>query len=202
MKKLIIVMLFILGLSVLKAKAIDSDVAGIQNTLYSVPVEVAPGQLSLSISMKNRVSITGFQVDIELPAGLAFVQEDGYYVADLSFDRGVNLKTHVFNAELQEDGTLRLLCYSNTNKLFNGDDGKVATFTISIPEQVEKSMPIKLKNMVLTDASGVTIEPSEVVFTLTSNVGDTPDLKYDVNGDGKVDIADLTSLVNYLLNLE
>lgn len=195
-----VILFFSLGCMTPKAEAADTDVSTIDNTVYCESQQAAPGQsLSLSLRMKNDKNTSGFQVDIVLPEGFEFEMENGFYVVDLSAARKVSTRTHTIEAELQDDGSLRVLCYSTKSWLFDGNDGEVATVGIKVTENAPAgASTIQLKEMVLTDEKGVTIEASDVFFTV--NLPEEESLEdYDLDGDGHVNIADVTKLVNYIL---
>lgn len=197
MKRALLIITLGLGLGCLtpKAEAADTDVTKLDNTIYSTAREVTAGEtVTLSLSMKNKMLTTGYQVDIELPEGIDFAQEGGYYEAYLSLKRLDTKKSHVFSAEMQGDGTLRLLCYSSKNIAFKGNDGEVATVDVTVADDAPLGpQTVILKAIVLTDDKGSTSKSVDVSFTLTVT---SP---YDLDHDGHVNSTDVGILVNYIL---
>lgn len=183
-----------------KAKAADTDVTKLDNTIYCESQDVTAGEtVTLSLSMKNDKVITGYQVDIELPEGYEFVTEYGFYVADISTARKVSTRTHSFDAEMQDDGSLRILCYSSKNFPFSGSDGEVATFAVRVTENAPAgASTVRLKNIIMTESSGVVTKSPEVTFSLTLPEEESLE-DYDLDKDGHVNIADVTKLVNFIL---
>lgn len=202
MKKFLFTISLFLGLGLLMPKAeaaTDTDISGLDNTIYVTSVDAKPGdELTLSIQMKNAIEVTGFQIDIELPEGLSIVMYDEYAEADISAARLTSTRSHMFGAEFQEDGSLRLLCYSNKNVLFLGNSGEIATVKVKVDDNASGLLSIHLKEIVLTDATGKTLEADDVYFSVKLPTEESLE-DYDLNKDGHVNIADVTSLVNFIL---
>lgn len=197
----LLTLLLSLGSSALWAESGDTDISALANTPYSQPRDVkAAEQVTLSLAIKNEMIISGFQLDVELPQGFSFVKDGRYYVADLSTERDVSSRTHTFSTQLQDDGSLRILCYSGRNYPFNGNDGEVATLAIDVAATAPMGpSPILLKNIVLTDDQGKTIKPTEVTFSLTVTDVAMPE-ELDLSGDGDVTKEDVSLLVNDILS--
>lgn len=204
MKKLLyaITLLLSLGLACAQAEAAtDTDISRVANTIYVKSVEANPGdEVTLSIQMKNTITVTGYQVDIVLPEGLSFVTNGGYAEAYLSAKRLASTRSHTFDAEFQADGALRLLCYSSKNITFSGNDGEVATVQIKVADKASGNKSVQLKGIVLTDSQGKTVEATDVYFSVNVAGGAKYDSKYDINEDGKIDVQDVTFLVDYILD--
>lgn len=204
MKRILLFTLLIFSLGTFCAKAGgDTDITSIANTLYIESLTTDAGaEVTLSLKMKNSLAFVGFQCDVLLPNGMTFqADEDGFSFAELSTARTTSRKTDYFNSSFpnQDLQKIRILCSSSKKYEFSGNDGEVAI----IPMVVSGSMaggtyPITISNIVLTDAMGKTVEAADVQFSITVNGAEDP-AKYDLNGDGKVDITDVTKLVNYIL---
>lgn len=203
MKKLLyaITLLLSLGLACAQAEAAtDTDISRVNNTIYVESVEANSGDVvTLSVQMKNITIVTGYQVDIVLPEGLSFVTTDGYAEASLSAERLASTRSHTFDAEFQEDGSLRLLCYSSKNVTFSGNTGEVATVQIKVAGNASGQKSVQLTGIVLTDSQGKTVEAADVYFSVNVTGGGNYNSKYDINEDGKVDVQDVTMLVDYIL---
>ena len=162
-----------------------TDIAQLDDCFYIEPIAAAPGkQKVLSIRMKNKAEVAGFQFDLRLPEGITFAKdEDGLAMAELSEERTTSKKTSSFSSEIFEDGTLRVLCGTtnanpNTGFLytFEGNDGEVARITINIPDDYpEGDYPLYFSNAVTKDADpdGVKVEIGtvECVLTIDKNAG-------------------------------
>lgn len=175
----------------------STDISQYEDILYVENAEAATGRTAtLSIQLNNVKSLTGFQGDIVLPDGCSFVfDEYGYAEAELTEVR-TNSKIMSFDTQVQEDGSLRLLAYSSKSIAFTGNEGEVATVTIEVDSELEDGeYLIQLKNIVLTEASGKTIEIDKVVTTLTV-------FSYmlgDANGDRKINVGDLAATASHIL---
>lgn len=203
MKKILLFTLLFFSLGIFGAKAEDTNISSIANTLYIESLTADAGaEVSLSLKMKNTTSLVGFQCEIILPEGITFqTDEDGFGLAELSTARTTSRRTDYFNTSFPDFDLqhLRILCSSSKKYAFSGNDGEVAIVPITIaPTMTSGTYPIKISGIVLTDALGKTIEATDVFFSITVNGVENPD-KYDLNGDGEVSIADVTELVNYIL---
>lgn len=203
MKNLFLTIALFLGLGLSCPQAVaatDTDISSVGNTIYVTATEAKPGaEITLSVKMKNAITVTGYQVDILLPEGLSFVTSEGYADASISAERLATTRSHTFDAEFQTDGALRLLCYSSKNTPFSNNDGEVAVVKIKVGDNVADLLSVRLKEIVLTEASGKTVEASDVYFSVKVSA-ENYDSNYDVNKDGKIDVQDVTSLVDYILN--
>lgn len=199
MSRILISTLISLCLS-LTAMAGVTDISTLSNAIYAEPVTTGAGtQITLSVKMKNAVPTTGFQVDLVLPQGVTVpTDEDGYYDIYLSTERTTSRKTDYFSSALQSDGSIRIMANSTRSNTIEGTDGEVCTIQLQIaPDLANGSYPISFKNIVLTDANSQTTKVALIETAL--NIGRDP---YDLNGDGKVDVQDVTFLVNHILTLD
>lgn len=206
MKKKLLLSLLSVSLGVICAKA-ETHFDDPNNILYFENVKgPAGGQIKLSINLRNTEDITSYQTEIYLPEGITAdyqVNDKGKIrIASISQERG-DAADFTFSSSFPEEGSynrVNVLCYSTDGTTFYGNEGEVATLTLNVdPSVAVGDYTITYKNVVVSNNKDTYRQSND----LTSIVSiEEADLKYDVNGDGKVDIADLTSLVNYLLNLE
>lgn len=179
----------------------NSDIANFENAIYIENTEVSKGgQATLSVKMKNTTSVQGYQFDIYLPSGMSFAKDaDGLYEASLSTERTTAKKTNSFDSELQKDGALRVICYSTTGYGFEGNDGEVATIIINVDDTVaDGSYPLIIRNASMSDVNNVSYSNDYFKSSITVSSYKLG----DANGDGKIDIADITMTSNYILNRE
>jgi hypothetical protein len=149
----------------------------------------------IPVSMQNESEITAFQTDIYLPEGFEFVQENGDYAVSLSDRKG---RDHVIMANLAPDGALRVASYSPTLKAFKNNEGELFYFSVKVPEDVNDTYPIWLRNTILT----TTDEDELYVLDALSNVtvSDHILIMGDVNADGIVTVTDVVETARYILN--
>lgn len=152
----------------------------------------AGSTLTGNVDLTNpTIAACAYQCDVVLPAGTSVVEG-----TLLTADR---CPGHVMASRLREDGTYRILCYSLTNALIEGQSGTVATFDVAIADNLaDGSYTFTVQNTVIADANGLskddaTGQNSNLVIGEGGATG-------DMNGDGKVNAVDLGILINYILS--
>ena len=98
----------------------------------------------LSINLTNDVVFTGFQADLYLPNGLEVVQEDGDYIFELTGRKGSD---HSISTERQDNGAIRLLCYSLKLKEFSGTSGALVKFSVKASDDFRGDFQINIKDI-------------------------------------------------------
>ena len=98
----------------------------------------------LSINLTNDVAFTGFQADLYLPNGLEVVQEDGDYIFYLTDRKGSD---HSISTERQDNGVIRLLCYSLKLKEFSGTSGALVKFSVKASDDFRGDFQINIKDI-------------------------------------------------------
>ena len=98
----------------------------------------------LSINLTNDVAFTGFQADLYLPNGLEVVQEDGDYIFELTGRKGSD---HSISTERQDNGVIRLLCYSLKLKEFSGTSGALVKFSVKASDDFRGDFQINIKDI-------------------------------------------------------
>ena len=107
-----------------------------------------------------------------------------------------NNRRHNVGSKIQDDGSLRIICYSSQNSVFSGNDGVV----LNLPLEVAESMPsgrcqLELSNIRLASPS----LQEFVVPQIKTSIDIRNWTVGDVNGDNVVDIIDLTALVSLIV---
>jgi hypothetical protein len=128
------------------------------NAIYIEPINVCVGlEQTLSVKMKNSNPVAGFEFSLLLPEGITVTG------ASLSNERTTSAKTSSFSHAVLDDGTVKVLCGTmtqnpETGKLytFDGNDGEVATITISVdPNMAQGNYSAIVTNAKLADADAV-----------------------------------------------
>jgi len=144
-----------------------------ENYIYIQPATASQGgEEQLSICMKNSAAIRAFQFDLYLPDGVtAKVNQKGRIVCSLSTGRLEDDDEHTLVATIQDDGSVRFLCGSLNEECFNGNDGEVATLTVTVADDMPiGTYPIILKEMVLNETNySIHYDTDEVVSSITIN---------------------------------
>ena len=139
MKKLnyLLTLLALIIISNLSAKA--------ENRFYIDDFTIYTGETKeLSINLTNDVAFTGFQADLYLPNGLEVVQEDGDYIFELTGRKGSD---HSISTERQDNGAIRLLCYSLKLKEFSGTNGALVKFSVKASDDFRGDFQINIKDI-------------------------------------------------------
>ena len=164
---------------------------------YIEDFSINPGETkSVEILLDNEVEYSAFQADLYLPAGLSVAQDAGDYLIDLTSRKG---RDHTISSKLLADGGIRIMSYSTSLKVYSGNSGALVSMSITADEAFTAPITISLNNILFTTPLGeevaFTNETCEVTLPAVVKPG-------DVNGDGAVNIADVTELIDYLLNSE
>lgn len=162
---------------------------------YIENFSINPGETkTVSIMLDNEVSYTAFQANLFLPVGLSVVQEDGYYLIDLTERKG---RDHTISSKQNPDGSIFIMSYSMGVKAYSGNNGALVTMTIAADDGFTAPASISLRNILFTTQNGEEVafadETCNVSFPVTVVPG-------DVNGDGNITITDVTVLIDYLLS--
>lgn len=176
MKTLKLLML-LFSIGILGAYAEDTDISKVDNTLYIENVTVEKGtEVTLSLKMKNNLSITGFQCNLFFPEGITVQKdEDDYPLVELSTERTTARNTNIFEAVEQADGSMMILASSTKSKSFTGTDGEVATITLKIGSDISSgNHTASIKGIALSDVTGVSHETSDVNYTITVKADEEP----------------------------
>lgn len=132
-----------------EAEAIESDYI-----IYSNDFEgVAGKQATLCLNMKNTLPVTLWQADLVLPEGVSIATDEfGDPMVSITGGRTTEAR-HTIATNTLPDGSIRILCSSNSNKTFTGIDGEVATITLNIDKDIKLgSYPVALKNILIVEA--------------------------------------------------
>lgn len=172
-----------------------TNIYGFGNDSFSIPDETSfhGDTIVIPVSMQNESTITAFQTDVYLPEGFELIKLDDEYQVSLSDRKG---RDHVIMVNDAADGALRVLSYSPTLKSFKNNEGELFYITVKVPEGINGTYPIWLRNTILTS----TDEEELYAIDALSNVSVTNIIEGDVNNDGTVTIADVVATARYILN--
>ncbi len=160
-----------------------TDLSGLTDAIYVEPVTASPGtQQVLSVKMKNATEVAGYEFSLQLPEGITVATDgDDMLMAELSTERTTATRTNYFDASLQTDGTLKVLCGTSrenpsTGKLytFSGNDGEVARITVNVASNVAAGdYAVLIKDALISDPDAVkTTLQSVIESTLTVEESD------------------------------
>ena len=152
------------------------------------------GQSALFIAMDNVEQIVGFQFDLQLPEGVTVAANaNGMYAASLT-NRNAD---HSLSVSKVGDNLYRFVSVSMNNSSYSGTEGALLNVKLKIGESVAVgSYEVKVKDTELTTADKTVINSIEGTATLTVQDAEPG----DVNGDMKVSVTDVSSIIGHILN--
>ena len=105
-------------------------------------------------------------------------------------------RDHNLAAQLQQDGSRRLVSYSPKINAYKGNSGALVNFCITASDDFAGTGTIVLHKTLFTTVSGSEVSFADETCTVT---GPTAFMMGDVDGDGSITIADVTALIDMLL---
>ena len=166
--------------------------------LYAENVDANPGStVSMPVNLRNNEEIQGIQFDLILPEGVSVPKSGRKFNVTVNEDRAYGFSIDG-NRLKDEDGNdtnmWRFTCYGTEG--VTGNSGELMNIALSIAsEMADGAYIIDICNVVLSTTDNLTVRPAECSVTLSVTSGK----KGDVNGDGEVNITDVTSIINYIL---
>lgn len=161
------------------------------STYYSNQVslsgsEQSNGQYALTIGVNNALPLVALQADLHWIPGMITKTED----INLS-DRAGN---HQIALTHTSANTYRLFIYSTTNQQIAAGEGALVTLLYNKVDPSIKYIgsTITVDNIILSTPDGKNQSSSSVAATVANKRG-------DVNGDGIITVADVTAVVDILL---
>ena len=162
-------------------------------------VTLMPGETKqVAICLNNPQKMyAAFQFDLVLPEGISIAKnEKGKLMASLDEDRKDD---HTLNVSDRGNGVYRLMTFSMSNADFYGTEGALVYVTLQADANIGTgAKTATVTSQVFTESDGIQSKWENVSFTIT--VGPAF-LVGDVTGDGYLTAADVTALVNYILEL-
>ena len=175
-----------------------TDITTLSDAIYNDATTVVSGTESvLAVNMKNESAVTMLQFDITLPEGVSIaVDESNKAKIELTSRKNTD---HSVESNFRENTYYTVLVKSALNKYLSGNDGAIVNITLNVDDTVEPgSYVIKYDNIVFNtkvNSQNTAVE----VGTIYSALEVTDVAMGDVNGDGKVNITDSSTLISYLL---
>ena len=176
--------------------ALAVAVAAAADRFYIEDFAVSPGNtFVVELQLDNEMSYTAFQADLYLPEGLTVNSDTERYGFALT-DRKAD---HVLSVSLLPDGGYRLLSYSVTLGAYHDHKGPLLTVPVTVDMDFTVPTVIWLRRNLFTTTAGreIHFDDQSCSVSLEPVV-----LIGDVNEDGKVDITDLTTLIDFILGHE
>ena len=184
--------------------SVEGDYHGVPyiEPLY-LTADKAGEEITLSVVLNGPGNATAFQFDIYLPEGMEVTFDDDGYEDILLSTQRTNERKHTFETQQMQDGAWRVLCYSNNNYTFEGNEGEVCTINVrTSANMANNGLPIVFKNLTTTlvNEEGGTEQVQRDQLTTYVNffTPEYPEMG-DANNDGQVNVTDITTLVSYIM---
>lgn len=167
------------GAKAMRSKAVSRAAAN-EATLSILPFTISQGNSkTVTLDMTNPgCEVTAFQCDVYLPEGLTIDKtKKGKY--NISFDADTertDASCHTLSAALQDDGSVKFLCYSVDKDPFEGNNGAIVDIPLTAAaSMVDGEYDIRIENIIITCTDKSEIKPSAVTTKVT--VGNPTSLK-------------------------
>lgn len=184
MKKILLATLVLCSFC-MQGTAQETDITTIENVMYIDPIAAETGQvIALPVKMKNAVEAEGFQFNLTLPKGMAFVTEkngEANPVVALSGQRGIS----VFNlfSSIRQNGSLSVVAGSVSGQAVAGNDGEVCTVMVHVTEDMAAGdYELVLKNIAISDSQARSYNTALVRCTIS--VTDQTGIRAMVDDEG------------------
>jgi len=152
-------------------------------------------KVALPISLTNTQEIVGFQLNLHLPDGVS-VAEDEEGEPLVTFSERTTDEQHFVATYKLASGAIRVVCSSDQNKVFAGNEGVVFSLMLNTDaDMAVDDYEVSVSDIVLSDKRSKTYEPNDVTTTLTITV------LGDVNGDKSVNVGDIMAIINYMAGM-
>lgn len=163
------------------------------NVMYCDDIGAVPtAKVTLPIRMKNEDAIQGFEFKLVLPTGTSVVEKNGKPYATLSarFSSAEGLECVYLN-----DNTYQFV-FTSASRI-EGSSGIVVKVPLAVSSNMaEGTYEVKIKDVEMVQyATSAQIHHGDRTSKLTINKL----LLGDVNGDGRISVADAISIINYVL---
>ena len=161
---------------------------GYSNRLYLQDAEAEAGQtITVPVYLENAGAATGIQFDVYLPSG--------FEVTDAT--AGERLSSNAMVMKNAYSGYTRVMIMTMSGNVVDAvGEGVICNLSVKVPSAASGEYELSTQNSVIAvNGSNITMNASSAVITVTG--GSQPG---DVNGDGNVNISDVTALIDILLN--
>lgn len=159
--------------------------ASAEELYLSVPKNVQAGQeFVLSIAFENeQTNYCAFLMDIQVSDAISFVQElneDGKLTCAVTLNADRKQSDHQLSWNLIGSNTLRIVCFSSTNKTFKDNSGEIVSLKLKMADQAEAIASVCIKNPYFTNTDEEDVYLDECCQELTDKVADAVDFGLSV----------------------
>lgn len=183
-----------------KVSVNEKAISSFDNIIYfNTTTGIVGSTVTLPLMMDNKDNITAIQFDMAMPNGMEVLMKEDKSAYDIQFNAEysrTNNSSHTISSGLQEDKSVRVLCFSVGLDSFLGNSGAILDIPLSIAENMKAGKYyIELKNIVLTNKDGekYSVDSYSTMINIATAVPG------DVNADGAIDVVDVVAIANYIL---
>lgn len=164
-----------------------------QIELSGMPVDGQPNQYALTVSMQNSLPVVAMQFDLHWIPAMAPVQE--------ALSLSARASGHQAEVTKLTDDSYRVYVYSMNNNPIALGNGPVVTIIYNkVDEQAAyEHTTVTADQIILSTVEGRNCASSS---TATWDVLKLSGLLGDANNDGQITVADVTCVINYLLEFD
>lgn len=166
--------------------------------LHVAAFTIAPGEtMTVPVELQNPDdSYIMLEFWMQLPEGVSIdADADGLLLVTKNSERLT--QNHPLEIEAKGNNSYKVLIYSTRNAAIKGNSGAIFTMQLTAAEDAAVgNYEGRFYSQVFSNADKQEYDPAESTFSVT--IGKKA-LRGDVNEDGKVDIADVTEVVNIIL---
>ena len=152
---------------------------------------------TFSVNLANKsTNLCAYQFDLTFPTGITLAKdENGKFIITKS--GRYEDPEQAIQAELLEDNTYRIMCYSLTSMKIVGTSGALLNAMISVDKnQVAGNYKAKIENIIVTKTNGDQMKLNDISF----NIEVFKAMKGDANGDGEINVGDIVEIVKDILH--
>lgn len=165
--------------------------------LHVTDFTIAPGKtMTIPVELLNPDdSYIMLEFWMQLPEGVSIDTDE--YGDPIVIANTERLTRHVMEVDAKGNNAYKVLIYSNRNTPIQGNSG--AIFTIQVTAAANATLGSyqgRFYSQVFSNADKQEYDPADGTFGVTIS---KTTLRGDLNEDGKVDVADVTELVNIIL---
>lgn len=157
------------------------------NRMEIKPKEVCIGRTAvLPVELINDAAVKAFEFEVSLPDGIMLTD------CELTTRKGSDHK--VYFSQLA-NGKYKVMSYATPSMPFSGNEGEIVNLILDVSSTMEKGVyNVSIKNIELTSTDVAAIILADVNAQLIV----TEILPGDANGDGRVSVTDVVSIVDYI----
>lgn len=174
----------------------ESDELPVNPVVYINDTTISAGlDIAVPINLINNKDVGGFQFDLNLPRGVS-VKLDDSGKPIVSFGTRSSARRHT----IEYDGKT-IVCYSQVNKPFEGNEGAAFYLTLHVGDNVENGeYEVTMSDIAVSCLDNSVYTAVEMKSALYVNA-ETYALG-DSNGDGNIDVADISNVVGRIMSYE